>query len=200
MFHLPSLHRFVAPLLAAAWLAACQTPPPERAPAPAAYSGPVLAIQQAERGVEILLPSSALFEVGKSTLNTQEVGPYLDRLAYLIKAKSNKAVLLEGHADNVGDPVLNQKLSEERAAEIRKGLAARGVPEQRIQTAGFAARRPVASNTTAEGRQLNRRVEVVLLDEKVENITRGEPTGAFASAWDQLKRLIDQGVVKPVEK
>lgn len=200
MSYLPCLHRIVAPLLAAALLAACQTPPPERAPATTPYSGPVLSIQQAERGVEILLPNSALFEVGQSTLNAQEVGPYLDRLAYLIQAKSNKAVLLEGHADNVGNPEFNQKLSEDRAAEIRKGLAARGVPAQRMQTAGFAARRPVASNSTAEGRQLNRRVEVVLLDEKVENITRGEPTGAFASAWDQLKRLIDQGVVKTVEK
>lgn len=198
MFDFTSWHRFAVPLLAATWLAACQTPPPEKAPAP--YSGPVLSIQQAERGVEIWLPTSALFEVGQSSLNAQEVGPYLDRLAFLIKTKSDKAVLLEGHADNVGNPELNQKLSEDRAAEVRKGLAARGVPEQRIQTAGFAARRPVASNTTAEGRQLNRRVEVVLLDEKVENITRGEPTGAFASAWVQLKELIDQGVVKAVEK
>ena len=74
------------------------------------------------------------------------------------------------------------------------------MPEQRIRTEGFAARRPVASNTTEEGRRLNRRVEVVLLDEKVENITRGEPSGAFASAWDQLKALIDQGLVKPVEQ
>ncbi len=110
------------------------------------------------------------------------------------------AVEIEGHADNVGNPHLNQKLSDERAAEVGKGLAARGVPEQRIKTSGFSSRRPVASNTTAEGRQLNRRVEVVLLDEKVENITRGEPAGAFASAWDQLKNLIDQGVVKTVEK
>ena len=74
------------------------------------------------------------------------------------------------------------------------------MPLARIKTAGFAARRPVASNTTDEGRRLNRRVEVVLLEEKIENITRGEPAGAFASAWDQLKALIDQGLVKPVEK
>jgi len=196
MSFLPPLRRFALPLLAAMLLSACQTPPP----APAPYSGPVLPIQQAERGVEIMLPSSALFEVGKSSLNLQEAGPYLDRIAYLIKTKSDKQVALEGHADNVGNPDLNQKLSDERAAEVGKGLAARGVPEQRIKTSGFSSRRPVASNSTAEGRQLNRRVEVVLLDEKVENITRGEPAGAFASAWDQLKNLIDQGVVKAVEK
>lgn len=188
--------RLLAPLLAATLLAACQTPPPPPAP----YRGPVLPIQQAERGVEIFLPSAALFEVGKSTLNTTEAGPYLDRIAHLVTTKSDKAIALEGHADNVGAAELNQKLSDERAAEIGKALVARGVPTARLKTAGFAARRPVASNTTEEGRRLNRRVEVVLLEEKIENITKGEPAGAFASAWDQLKTLINQGLVKPVEK
>lgn len=192
-----SLARTVAPFLAAAVLTACQTTPP---PAPAPYTGPVLPIQQAERGVEIFLPSAALFETGKSSLNTNDSGPYLDRIAHLVKTKSDKSIALEGHADNTGAAELNQKLSEERAAEIGKALVARGVPEQRIRTAGFSSRRPVASNTTEEGRRMNRRVEVVLLGEKVENITKGEPAGAFASAWDQLKALIDQGLVKPVEK
>lgn len=178
-------------------LSACQTTP---APMPTPYSGPVLPIQQAERGVEIFLPSAALFEVGKSALNASQAGPYLDRIAALVTVKSDKPISLEGHADNVGAAELNQKLSEDRAAEIGRALVARGVPAQRIQTAGFASRRPVASNTTDEGRRLNRRVEVVLLGEKTENITRGEPAGAFASAWDQLKALIDQGLVKPVEK
>lgn len=74
------------------------------------------------------------------------------------------------------------------------------MPAQRIRTEGFAASRPVASNSTDEGRRLSRRVEVVRLEEKVENITKGEPVGAFASAWDQLKTLIDQGLVKSVGK
>ncbi|MDO9030035.1 MAG: OmpA family protein [Hydrogenophaga sp.] len=194
---LPSLGlRLLAPLLAATVLAACQTTPPPSA----VYSGPVLPIQQAERGVEIFLPSAALFETGKSALNATEAGPYLDRIALLVTTKSDKAIALEGHADNVGSVELNQKLSDERAAEIGKALVARGVPTARIRTAGFASRRPVASNSTDEGRRLNRRVEVVLLEEKIENITRGEPAGAFASAWDQLKALIDQGLVKPVEE
>jgi outer membrane protein OmpA-like peptidoglycan-associated protein len=202
MFQIPDRLRFASrallPLLAAALLSACQTTPPPPAPAP--YTGPVLPIQQAERGVEIFLPSAALFESGKSALNATQSGPYLDRIAHLVTTKSDKAIALEGHADNTGSAEINQKLSEERAAEIGKALVARGVPQPRIRTAGFASRRPVASNTTEEGRRLNRRVEVVLLEEKVENITKGEPAGAFASAWDQLKALIDQGLVKPVEK
>lgn len=186
----------LAPLLGTTLLVACQSAPP---PAPP-FSGPVLPIQQAERGVEIFLPTAALFEVGQSTLNATESAPYLDRIAYLVKTKSDKPLALEGHADNTGSADLNQRLSEERAAEVGKALIARGVPEQRLRTAGFAARRPVASNTTEDGRRLNRRVEVVLLDEKLETITRGEPAGAFASAWEQLKSLIDQGLVRPVEK
>jgi outer membrane protein OmpA-like peptidoglycan-associated protein len=189
--------RLLAPILIAAALTACQSTPPV---APVSYTGPVLPIQQAERGVEIFLPSSALFEVGKSTLSIAEAGPYLDRVAHLVTTKSDKAIVLEGHADSVGSMESNQKLSEERAAAIGKALISRGVPEQRVQTAGFSSRRPVASNSTEDGRRLNRRVEVVLLDEKVENVTAGEPAGAFASAWDQLKTLIEQGVVKPVEK
>lgn len=54
-------------------------------------------------------------------------------------------------------------------------------------------------NATPEGRQLNRRVEILILDEKVEAITQGEPANAFESAWDTLKKMIAQGLVKPVE-
>lgn len=176
-------------------VAGCQTPPTPPAP----YTGPVLPIQQSERGVEIFLPSAALFETGKSTLNTAESDPYLDRIVHLVTTKSDKPIALEGHADNTGAAELNQTLSEARAAEVGQALIARGIPASRITTSGFASRRPVASNATEEGRRLNRRVEVVLLEEKLENITRGEPAGAFASAWEQLKSLIDQGLVKPVE-
>ncbi len=51
---------------------------------------------------------------------------------------------------------------------------------------------------TEDGRKLNRRVEVLILDEKVENITAGEAPNAFESAWDKLKSMINQGLVKPV--
>ena len=177
-------------------LSACQTPPP----APAPYSGPVLPIEQSERGVQIFLPNSVLFEVGKSALSLKDSGPYLDRVADLLKNKTKNAVSLEGHADSTGSATLNQSLSEDRARAVAVALTERGVPKERLQTAGFSFNRPVASNTTEDGRKLNRRVEVVILDEKVENITQGEPANAFSSAWAQLKSLIDQGLVKPAEK
>ena len=66
--------------------------------------------------------------------------------------------------------------------------------------AGFSFNRPVASNATDEGKRLNRRVELIVLDEKVATFTAGEPSGAFESAWAKLKALVEQGLVKPVEQ
>ena len=71
------------------------------------------------------------------------------------------------------------------------------VAEPKGQSALFEVR-SIADEIISRRHQ--HRCEVVLLEEKVENITKGEPEGAFASAWDQLKTLIDQGLVKPVEK
>lgn len=190
----PRITRSLSTALVALTLSACQTPPPPPAP----YTGPVLPIEQSERGVQIYLPSSVLFEVGKSSLNNAAADPYLDRVAQLLTTKTTKKVVLEGHADNTGTDSINQTLSEERAVTIATALTARGVPTERVDTAGFSARRPRASNATEDGRSLNRRVEVVVLKEKVENITQGEPANAFASAFSQLKDLIDQGLVKPV--
>ncbi len=183
-------------------LAACQTPPPPPppAPAPVAYTGPVLPIEQSERGVQIFLPSSVLFEVGKATLASGAAKPYLDRVAHLLTTKTDKAVVLEGHADSTGTDAINATLSLQRAQTVSQALVERGVSAQRLQAAGFSSRRPVASNSTEPGRRLNRRVEVIVIDEQVDNITRGEPANAFASAWAQLKAMIDQGQALPVGK
>ena len=77
-------------------------------------------------------------------------------------------------------------------------MIARGVDAKRLTTQGYSLNRPVASNATDEGRKLNRRVEVVILEEKVENITKGEAPNAFESAWERLKNMMDSGLVKAV--
>jgi outer membrane protein OmpA-like peptidoglycan-associated protein len=107
-------------------LAGCQTPPP--AVAAPAYSGPVLPIEQSERGVQIFLPSSVLFELGKADLNLAAAGPYVDRVATLLKTKTTKQVSVEGHADNQGSDQSNQVLSEARAQSLMVAMAERGVP------------------------------------------------------------------------
>ena len=67
---------------------------------------------------------------------------------------------------------------------------------QQRKAEGFAFQRPVVSNTNEEGRALNRRVDIIILDEKVENITAGEPANAFESAFAKLKAMVDAGLVK----
>ena len=203
MRSISSASRIGLTLFSAIALQACQTPPPPApppAPAPVAvYTGPTLPIEQSDRGVQIFLPSAALFETGKSDLNVTESEAYLRRVTQLLNTKTVNKIQLEGHTDTVGSAASNQTLSEARAKSVREALVKLGIAPERISTAGYAFNRPVASNATEEGRKLNRRVELLIVDEKVENITRGEPANAFESAWANLKKMIDQGLVKPVE-
>lgn len=150
-----------------------------------------LAIAQTERGVVLWLPDHVLFEFGKSSLNTVDSDPYLERVAQLLKEKTLVDIELDGHTDNVGSAGFNQTLSERRAGVVRDALAQRGVPEARMKIVGMGMSKPLAPNDTETGRKLNRRVEIVLLDETVSNLSRGEPEGAFEQAFDRLKRLLE---------
>ena len=73
-------------------------------------------------------------------------------------------LLIEGHTDNVGQAAANQTLSDKRAAAVKATLVeSYGVDGARLQTKGFGPSKPVQSNDTPEGRQMNRRVELVKL-------------------------------------
>ncbi|MFN3630084.1 MAG: OmpA family protein, partial [Casimicrobiaceae bacterium] len=71
-----------------------------------------LPIAQTERGVQFVLPDTVLFEFGKAEFDEKASGPYLDRLAELLKTKTDKDVSVEGHTDNIGSAAANQTLSE----------------------------------------------------------------------------------------
>ena len=127
--------RLLTPLMLAA-LAGCASPPPPAAPAapaaaPVARPSVVLPIAQLDRGVQIVLPDSVLFESGKAVLNEAASAPYLDRIAMLLTTKTQKQIAVEGHTDNVGAKAFNQKLSEQRADAVAAALIARGVPVAR---------------------------------------------------------------------
>jgi outer membrane protein OmpA-like peptidoglycan-associated protein len=183
------------------WLTACQsTPPAAPAPVPEArYAGPVLAVDQTERGVQIVLPGSVLFESGKASFQQTEAAPFLDRVAQLLLTKTDKRVAVEGHTDTDGSASLNEQLSLARAQAVAAALSARGVPATRLEAAGFSFQRPVASNATEDGKRLNRRVELVVLGEQLATLTANEPAGAFESAWARLRGLIEQGRVRAVD-
>ncbi|WP_158219726.1 OmpA family protein [Ideonella sp. A 288] len=200
MFAFSTLRVAVATVAVVLAGCAAKPVPPPPPPAPAPYTGPVLQIEQIDRGVQIVLPSVVLFDVNKSTFDAAQAGPFLERLAGLLTRKTDKRVSVEGHTDSDGSAALNDTLSKARAAAVAEAMAARGVQASRMVTAGYSFNRPVASNSTEDGKRLNRRVELIVLDEKVENLTAGEPAGSFESAFAKLKSLVDRGLVKPVEQ
>lgn len=92
-------------------------------------------------------------------------GALLDQIAAVIKANPQvRRVRVEGHTDNLGDEEMNVDLSERRAERVRFELAKRGVERDRMLPRGFGSTRPIAPNTTKDGRKKNRRVEFRVID------------------------------------
>jgi len=125
---------------------------------------------QTERGI-VLTMGDVLFAFDKATLSLQAFRN-VDKLAVFLKKHPNRSVLIEGYTDNVGSDAYNLDLSEKRADAVKNALVAKGVGEERITTKGYGKKYPVASNNTSDGRQLNRRVEVVVLNEGVKPETQ----------------------------
>lgn len=109
-----------------------------------------------------LIIENLLFETNKADL--PEKVPALDILAEFMNNKTHIKLLIEGHTDNVGSHQLNDRLSQMRAESVRNYLISKGISAERLRTVGYGKRRPIASNNTEFGRQLNRRTEIVILD------------------------------------
>ena len=122
-----------------------------------------LKARQTERGI-VLTIGDVLFATGKADIRSGAQRS-IDKLAAFLTAQPNRNVVIEGYTDSVGSDKYNLDLSERRAESAKNELVARGIGGERITTRGFGKRDPVASNDTPEGRQLNRRVEVIILNE-----------------------------------
>lgn len=124
-------------------------------------SGP-LRVTESEREIQVSLGAEILFDTGESALRPRATAA-LEQLAALIRDHPDLPIEIEGHTDSVGTRARNDRLSQARADAVKRWLAANGsVLESRMTTRGFGPTRPVAPNSTAEGRQQNRRVEVRL--------------------------------------
>ena len=88
----------------------------------------------------------------------------LKSLAHFLKNNTTVVLLVEGHTDAVGSSKNNQLLSENRAKAVQQSLLAQGIDGKRIKIRGFGSEQPVATNETEEGRQLNRRTEIKILE------------------------------------
>lgn len=102
------------------------------------------------------------FETGRATIRPESY-PQLDIVTEFMRRKRSARVEISGHTDNVGNPKLNRALSEKRAQACRGYLVAKGIDGDRITATGYGDTRPLAPNDTEEGRQKNRRIEVVEL-------------------------------------
>lgn len=156
-------------IVTAAVLTACATP---GANPDYDKNGKPIKVTQTARGVQITSDERVLFETGKSTVRS-EGAAFIERVANIVKNKSKANVAVEGHTDNVGGAAYNQQLSERRANAVKAALIQQGVPAARIQTQGLGMTRPVGDNGTADGRQANRRTEIILLGENEANISGG---------------------------
>jgi outer membrane protein OmpA-like peptidoglycan-associated protein len=113
-----------------------------------------------DRGLVLTL-GDVLFETGSSTLSPG-AGRNMDRLVQFLTDHPERMVQIDGFTDSVGTDAFNQDLSQHRADAVRYQLVSRGISSTRIGTQGYGKAYPVASNTESSGRQLNRRVEVVI--------------------------------------
>ncbi|MFZ0409870.1 MAG: OmpA family protein [Candidatus Acidiferrales bacterium] len=120
----------------------------------------ILSTHDTARGLVVNL-SDVLFDTGKYTLRP-EAREKLAKISGIILLYPDLRLAIEGNTDSVGSDAMNQELSEQRAGAVRDYLAQQNIPMTSMTSQGFGKSQPVASNDTAEGRQENRRVEMVV--------------------------------------
>ena len=119
-----------------------------------------LASRESERGLVITL-GDVLFQTGSATL-ASGAERTLSRVAQLLKEYPDRAVIVEGHTDDVGSTAYNEGLSRRRAQSVTDAMVASGVDVKRFEVRGMGESTPAVPNTNAASRQQNRRVEIIL--------------------------------------
>ena len=125
----------------------------------------VLETRDTGRGLVVNL-SDVLFDTGKFALRPV-AREKLARLAGIVLAYPGLRLQAEGHTDNIGSEEFNQRLSEQRAEAVHEYLVSQGLLEHAVSSLGLGFSIPVASNDTREGRQQNRRVEIIVSGEVI---------------------------------
>lgn len=125
----------------------------------------ILETKDTDRGLVVNI-GDVLFDIGKSTLK-QDAQLKLARFAGIVLNYPGLNLACEGHTDTTGSAELNQRLSEQRATAVRDFLAGQGVAADRITAVGRSFNQPIADNSTAAGRKLNRRVEIIVSGEVI---------------------------------
>ena len=119
--------------------------------------------------IELTLANDTLFKTGSASLS-ETSAVHLQMVTGILKDHPGVYILIGGHTDNTGPDDLNMKLSKARADAVANALIESGFPTDHIQTVGYGSSSPIASNASAEGRGLNRRVNI-LISEKKEDLS-----------------------------
>jgi len=125
----------------------------------------ILETRDTARGLVVNM-SDVLFDSGKFTLRPL-AREKLAKISGIVLGYPSLRLAVEGNTDSVGTELFNQDLSEKRAEGVRTYLTQQGVPESSTTATGFGKTRPIASNDTSEGRQQNRRVELIVSGEVI---------------------------------
>jgi outer membrane protein OmpA-like peptidoglycan-associated protein len=143
----------------------------------------ILETRDTERGLVVNL-GDVLFAFGKFDLRP-EARERLAKLSGIVLAHPGLFLSIEGYTDNVGSETVNQTLSENRAGAVRAYLISQGLDPKTMTTTGYGMSRPVADNSTADGRQKNRRVEIVISGEVIGTKIGGTPSQPPATQQPQ---------------
>ncbi|RQP25866.1 OmpA family protein [Piscinibacter terrae] len=119
--------------------------------------------KQTDRG-DVITLGDVLFDSSRSELRSGGLRD-MSKLVSFFKLHPKRTAMIEGFTDSQGSDALNNDLSQRRAAAVRDALIAQGVVADRLSIRGYGAAYPASTNTTVAGRQMNRRVEIVLSDE-----------------------------------
>ena len=128
-------------------------------PQPEPEPEPVVEKQTVEEPIPIF---RGLFKTNRAELNDNAFGK-LDLIVEYMNKYPAKRILVEGHTDNQGSAAYNKNLSLRRAQAVKNYLVSKGITADRIEIIGYGESQPIADNSTPEGRQLNRRVEIKLI-------------------------------------
>ncbi len=134
----------------------------KRAQQAAADLARLAAVKQETRGLVITLSGSVLFASAKWALLPAAQVKLNEVADALLKGDPDSKMTVEGYTDSQGAASFNQDLSQKRAQSVRDYLVSRGIASDRVDAVGYGPDKPVADNTTAEGRADNRRVEIVV--------------------------------------
>lgn len=142
-------------------------------------------LTQTADGTLITTDDRILFDTGSFVVKPDGL-VLLERIAKDLNEKTKAPILVKGHTDNVGGAVVNLTLSERRAQSTKAGLVKAGVDAKRITARGYGLTTPVADNTTPDGRQANRRTDILAVGEDVAKFGDEKTADRYATGLDKF--------------